>query len=200
MSYTIRRMREEDIPQVVEIEKIAFSRPWTKSIFKAVLLLPYAAYYVAVEDSADAEEAAGRVSAVKEQVSKIAKEREKGGWRNQNGERILHPQQHLIGTFVGLARKIQYQPPHITHEELEREVFDPANKHRLSGALNPLGFIADDSDTDAFWCWLVAHDFKNSNHEVITRKNIWGTLHAFMALQKKDLIDFFADGCRTRTP
>ena len=44
-------MREEDIPQVVEIEKIAFSRPWTKSIFKAALLLPYAAYYVAVEES-----------------------------------------------------------------------------------------------------------------------------------------------------
>ena len=51
MSYTVRRMREEDIPQVVEIEKIAFSRPWTKSIFKAALLLPYAAYYVAVEDT-----------------------------------------------------------------------------------------------------------------------------------------------------
>lgn len=51
MSYTVRRMREEDIPQVVEIEKIAFSRPWTKSIFKAALLLPYAAYYVAVEES-----------------------------------------------------------------------------------------------------------------------------------------------------
>ena len=49
MSYYIRRMREEDIPQVVEIEKIAFSRPWTRSIFKAVLLLPYAAYYVAAE-------------------------------------------------------------------------------------------------------------------------------------------------------
>lgn len=51
MSYIVRRMREEDIPQVVEIEKIAFSRPWTKSIFKAALLLPYAAYYVAVEES-----------------------------------------------------------------------------------------------------------------------------------------------------
>ena len=51
MSYTVRRMREEDIPQAVEIEKIAFSRPWTKSIFKAALLLPYAAYYVAVEDT-----------------------------------------------------------------------------------------------------------------------------------------------------
>lgn len=56
MSYTIRRMREEDIPQVVEIEKIAFSRPWTKSIFKAVLLLPYAAYYVAVEDAGPMED------------------------------------------------------------------------------------------------------------------------------------------------
>lgn len=42
-------MREEDIPQVVEIEKAAFSRPWSRSIFKATLLLPYAAYYVAVE-------------------------------------------------------------------------------------------------------------------------------------------------------
>ena len=61
MTYTIRRMREEDIPQVVEIEKIAFSRPWTKSIFKAALLLPYAAYYVAVEDDVSAEEAAGKV-------------------------------------------------------------------------------------------------------------------------------------------
>lgn len=49
MNYIIRRMREEDIPQVVEIEKTAFSRPWSKSIFKATLLLPYAAYYVAVE-------------------------------------------------------------------------------------------------------------------------------------------------------
>ena len=61
MSYTIRRMREEDIPQVVEIEKIAFSRPWTKSIFKAVLLLPYAAYYVAVEDSETGADAVNTV-------------------------------------------------------------------------------------------------------------------------------------------
>ena len=61
MSYTIRRMREEDIPQVVEIEKIAFSRPWTKSIFKAVLLLPYAAYYVAVEDGETGADAVNTV-------------------------------------------------------------------------------------------------------------------------------------------
>ena len=62
MSFTVRRMREEDIPQVVEIERVSFSRPWTKSIFKAVLLLPYTAYYVAVEDtdSEDTDSAAGR--------------------------------------------------------------------------------------------------------------------------------------------
>lgn len=53
MSIYIRRMREEDIPQAVEIEQICFTRPWSKSIFKATLLLPYAAYYVAVEEDAD---------------------------------------------------------------------------------------------------------------------------------------------------
>lgn len=52
MSVIVRRMREEDIPQAVEIEKAAFTRPWSKSIFKATLLLPYAAYYVAVEQKA----------------------------------------------------------------------------------------------------------------------------------------------------
>ena len=49
MSVIIRRMLKEDIPQAAEIEKIAFTRPWTKSVFNAVLLLPYAAYYVAVD-------------------------------------------------------------------------------------------------------------------------------------------------------
>ena len=53
MSIYIRRMREEDIPRAVEIEQICFTRPWSKSIFKATLLLPYAAYYVAVEQDAD---------------------------------------------------------------------------------------------------------------------------------------------------
>lgn len=57
MNYKIRRMREEDIPQVVEIEKIAFSRPWSRSIFKATLLLPYAAYYVAVQEENEFPEA-----------------------------------------------------------------------------------------------------------------------------------------------
>ena len=42
-----------NIPQAVEIEQICFTRPWSKSIFKATLLLPYAAYYVAVEEDAD---------------------------------------------------------------------------------------------------------------------------------------------------
>lgn len=51
MAVKIRRMEQEDIPEAAEIEKISFTRPWTKSIFKAVLLLPYAAYYVAEEDN-----------------------------------------------------------------------------------------------------------------------------------------------------
>ena len=55
MSVIVRRMREEDIPQAVEIEKAAFTRPWSKSIFKATLLLPYAAYYVAVEQKTQGE-------------------------------------------------------------------------------------------------------------------------------------------------
>lgn len=46
-SITIRRMRQEDIPQAVGIEKAAFTRPWSESVFRATLLLPYAAYYVA---------------------------------------------------------------------------------------------------------------------------------------------------------
>ena len=61
MNYIIRRMREEDIPQVVEIEKTAFSRPWSKSIFKATLLLPYAAYYVAVEDKEEENMEPGKI-------------------------------------------------------------------------------------------------------------------------------------------
>ncbi len=145
-----------------------------------------------IREGYDAHEAAGRVAAVKEQVYYIAKDREEARWRNQNGEKILHPQKHLIGTMVGLAKKFQYQQPPITREELEREVFDPANKHRFSGALNPLGFIADDNDIDAFWGWLVANEFENSDHEVITRKNFWGTLYAYMAIRFKDSIDFYA--------
>ena len=59
MSVIIRRMREEDILQAVEIEKTAFTRPWSKSIFKATLLLPYAAYYVAAEQNEEQEKIVG---------------------------------------------------------------------------------------------------------------------------------------------
>lgn len=76
MSIYIRRMREEDIPQAVEIEQICFTRPWSKSIFKATLLLPYAAYYVAVEE--DANQSAGQ-----------APERDAG----QNADQPLEPDQ-----------------------------------------------------------------------------------------------------------
>ena len=76
MSIYIRRMREEDIPQAVEIEQICFTRPWSKSIFKATLLLPYAAYYVAVEE--DADQSAGQ-----------APERDAG----QNADQPLEPDQ-----------------------------------------------------------------------------------------------------------
>ena len=69
-------MREEDIPQAVEIEQICFTRPWSKSIFKATLLLPYAAYYVAVEE--DADQSAGQ-----------APERD----AEQNAEQPLEPDQ-----------------------------------------------------------------------------------------------------------
>ena len=60
MPIYIRRMREEDIPQVVEIEKIAFSRPWSKSVFKAAILLPYMAFYVAVQTGGAAEDRTGK--------------------------------------------------------------------------------------------------------------------------------------------
>lgn len=59
MGIIVRRMREEDIPQAVEIEKSAFSRPWSRSVFKATLLLPYAAYYVAVEEDDGTSERIG---------------------------------------------------------------------------------------------------------------------------------------------
>lgn len=69
-------MREDDIPQAVEIEQICFTRPWSKSIFKATLLLPYAAYYVAVEEDAD-------------QSTGQAPERDAG----QNADQPLEPDQ-----------------------------------------------------------------------------------------------------------
>ena len=48
MDIQIRRMSKEDIPGVVEIEQLCFSEPWTAADYNESLLLPYAAYYVAV--------------------------------------------------------------------------------------------------------------------------------------------------------
>ena len=44
---TIRRMTAEDIEQVLEVERACFSHPWSRDVFNATLLLPYAYYYVA---------------------------------------------------------------------------------------------------------------------------------------------------------
>lgn len=44
---TVRRMTAEDIEQVLEVERACFSDPWSRDVFKATLLLPYAYYYVA---------------------------------------------------------------------------------------------------------------------------------------------------------
>ena len=47
MGLVIRRMEKRDIPQVVEIEKLCFTEPWSEADYKESLLLPYASYYVA---------------------------------------------------------------------------------------------------------------------------------------------------------
>ena len=47
MGICIRRMTREDIPQVVEIERLSFSEPWSEEDYRESLLLPYAMYYVA---------------------------------------------------------------------------------------------------------------------------------------------------------
>lgn len=44
---TIRRMVKEDIDKVLEVERACFSDPWSRDVFTATLLLPYAYYYVA---------------------------------------------------------------------------------------------------------------------------------------------------------
>ena len=46
----IRRMTADDLPQVLEIERICFSEPWSEDVYRATLLLPYADYYVAEVD------------------------------------------------------------------------------------------------------------------------------------------------------
>ena len=44
---TVRRMTAEDIEQVLEVERACFEDPWSREVFHATLLLPYAYYYVA---------------------------------------------------------------------------------------------------------------------------------------------------------
>ena len=44
---TVRRMTAEDIEQVLEVERACFEDPWSREVFNATLLLPYAYYYVA---------------------------------------------------------------------------------------------------------------------------------------------------------
>ena len=44
---TVRRMTAEDIEQVLEVERACFGDPWSRDVFNATLLLPYAYYYVA---------------------------------------------------------------------------------------------------------------------------------------------------------
>ncbi len=53
----VRRMTADDLPQVLEIERICFSEPWSEKVYRATLLLPYADYYVAEVDDRRAGEA-----------------------------------------------------------------------------------------------------------------------------------------------
>ncbi|MBP3216988.1 MAG: ribosomal protein S18-alanine N-acetyltransferase [Lachnospiraceae bacterium] len=46
----IRKMEREDIPAAVEIEQACFSQPWSEDAYNATLLLPFAHYYVAVDE------------------------------------------------------------------------------------------------------------------------------------------------------
>lgn len=50
MEITVRKLREEDIPRLAEIEAEAFSMPWTARDFKNLLSYSYCCYVVAVAD------------------------------------------------------------------------------------------------------------------------------------------------------
>ena len=50
MEITVRKLREEDIPRLAEIEAEAFSMPWTSRDFKNLLSYSYCCYVVAVAD------------------------------------------------------------------------------------------------------------------------------------------------------
>ncbi len=47
---TVRRMTMEDLEGAVSVEEASFSRPWSREVFRATLLLPYARYYAAEEE------------------------------------------------------------------------------------------------------------------------------------------------------
>ena len=49
-TYTVRPMEERDLPQVASIEKLIFSRPWSREGFGAALSMPDNLYVVAVEE------------------------------------------------------------------------------------------------------------------------------------------------------
>lgn len=46
----IRRMTEEDLEQVAELEKSIFSTPWSKAAFSESLQRPYSHFFVAAAD------------------------------------------------------------------------------------------------------------------------------------------------------
>ena len=46
----IRRMTEEDLEQVAELEKSIFSTPWSKAAFSESLQRPYSHFFVAEAD------------------------------------------------------------------------------------------------------------------------------------------------------
>lgn len=50
MEITIRKLREEDIPRLAEIEAESFSMPWSARDFKNLLSHSYCCYVVAVAD------------------------------------------------------------------------------------------------------------------------------------------------------
>ncbi|HHY06283.1 MAG TPA: ribosomal protein S18-alanine N-acetyltransferase [Clostridia bacterium] len=59
MTYLLRAMKEEDISQVVEIEKQSFSSPWSAYAFKCELADNDFAYYLVVTTAENLEQVLG---------------------------------------------------------------------------------------------------------------------------------------------
>ena len=47
---TLREMRREDLPAVLDIERRSFAQPWSRAFFEKELATPFARLVVAVED------------------------------------------------------------------------------------------------------------------------------------------------------